>query len=1007
MEKYIVNNRVFVSARTLEFGKLRTTLAQHLRTAEVDVRIQGEFAQVNDETVDMVAYHIQKCAGMIHLVGYCDGISAAKEARAEFLSKFTQLPFLHNQPELLAELGDFSDLTYTQWEAFIAIHYNIPVLVYVLDSPFAEKKATKRDLQFRERHLKRLQMAREFHVTFADPAGLLGRLIGDIHRLLPNVGDRRPESALPLEWAQPIFGRDVEINQGLRDLQESRLVTVHAPPGVGKTRVVQRIAYEAWKQEGIHTYYFDVNYTSSAEAVEDQIRREFGFSYDPSCDAQVHLAQQLARLGPILIILDNFEQIGNLQQASNARMTAEKTVAVWLKHANELRLLVGSRRRLELDGLERCLHLSALPVPSYREVRTLDLASLEKFDSLRMFFAEATRSGIRRDQLSEAERRSAAHVVAMTGGFPAPIHLAASRLRNCTVVEIEETMADCFKLPEGEDEKKACEYLHNQISQIFDALSPVSARLSFLQLSQFRGGFDMRAAVAVLNPDETGKALTRSQVEVILRKLVEAELLKNYDLQIGGERVKRFGFYLPIEEWAESLWGGASVFAEERAWHEAQASNYFCSYFEKQAVADLHEDSAVALDFMRLERENGLQCHHRAVAARDVPTIVRITFALLHPLQAQGPVTVLWDLLEKTLAFEMEIPPVQRAALVLAKSRCLFATGEYPAMVEQSQRAIDLARRANDDTALARCLAWSEYATAMLKGGTKDPVEWNGIVHSLLEARDFPFYADAVKDMSYALDWRGQPVLAIAAIDEALRALGPQGFAESRAKLLNMRGIVRWHDGQAAAAIEDFRKARRLFIRRGQTLWRAGVSTNLGLVLVDLERFKGARRILEYATKWHLEAGNPGWNSVNNVAMARLLLRERNFAGAIEWCERITPSVEKARYRENIALLTSVHGIALAGAGRWEEADRMLRLAVERMSVGSSYMRRIFATCVVAAECAVQMGDTAFARDCLQKAREVAVLRRIGADYHQAHYRELYARMNSLSSQIELSSIAP
>jgi hypothetical protein len=58
-------------------------------------------------------------------------------------------PFLSGQPkELRNMLGDFFDLSYTQWEAFLALHHGISLYVF---SP-----STGRSTEVREQHLERL-----------------------------------------------------------------------------------------------------------------------------------------------------------------------------------------------------------------------------------------------------------------------------------------------------------------------------------------------------------------------------------------------------------------------------------------------------------------------------------------------------------------------------------------------------------------------------------------------------------------------------------------------------------------------------------------------------------------------------------------------------------------------------------------------------------------------------------------------------------------------------------
>ena len=218
--------------------------------------------------------------------------------------------------------------------------------------------------------------------------------------------------------------------------------------------------------------------------------------------------------------------------------------------------------------------------------------------------------------------------------------------------------------------------------------------------------------------------------------------------------------------------------------------------------------------------------------------------------------------------------------------------------------------------------------------------------------------------------------------------------------LINSHGIISWHDGRCPQAVSDYFAAWRIFFRHGSQRWLGGILTNLGLTFTDLERFDGARRLLTRARKKHLTVGNDAWNAVNDAAIARLYLREKKYRDAIAWCEHVTPSVEATEYYENKALLTSIHAMALFGAGTLTAADEKLRLSLDRMRPSSIKMRRYFDVLVNAAECAMALGDEAFAQECILKAEGVAALRKIDDNYPVAHYRRCFERVVALRTSL-------
>jgi hypothetical protein len=129
-------NRVFISCVSGEFERpearfpgLRCQLRHYLTRADCEVKVQEDFRQTGDEdTVEKLAGYIRNCAAVLHLVGELPGAVADRKAVADFLAAVPN--FLEHHPDLRAALGDCSDLTYTQWEAFLALHYCIPLFVY-------------------------------------------------------------------------------------------------------------------------------------------------------------------------------------------------------------------------------------------------------------------------------------------------------------------------------------------------------------------------------------------------------------------------------------------------------------------------------------------------------------------------------------------------------------------------------------------------------------------------------------------------------------------------------------------------------------------------------------------------------------------------------------------------------------------------------------------------------------------------------------------------------------
>ena len=174
--------RVFVSCVCDDFEEpsapfpgLRTRLQDYLVRADCDVKIQDDLRRAGDvDTLEQLDGYIRRCAAVVHLVGARSGPIASQKAVADYIAAETDFLIMH--AGVRATLGDCTNLTYTQWEAYIALHHGVPLFVYV----------TEQGAVSQPRHLERLRFAGRYDGTTIDtPADLLGQVVGDLHDVVP------------------------------------------------------------------------------------------------------------------------------------------------------------------------------------------------------------------------------------------------------------------------------------------------------------------------------------------------------------------------------------------------------------------------------------------------------------------------------------------------------------------------------------------------------------------------------------------------------------------------------------------------------------------------------------------------------------------------------------------------------------------------------------------------------------------------------------------------------
>jgi hypothetical protein len=332
----MAEQRLFLSMVSDEFEKLaarypgfRSALADYLRRADCHVEVQETFRQEGKlDTIEKLAGYIRTCAAVVHLVGELPGAVADAPAVAAFLK--AEPDFLKQHPNLRAQLGDFSGLTYTQWEAFLAWHYGVKLFVYATDAAAATQCE----------HLDRLRSVGRHPEPIRSDVDLLGKLIGDLRTIIPAIPELRQEiarSRLLRHTAEFFLGRDEELEflDGVWD-RRVNVLSLIAWGGVGKTSLVcqwiqRRFIDREWKdaQGGPALWrYFDWSFYDQGTAslddetatrtgsVGDFFEQTLGFFGDPD-PTRPGKGQRLARLvrqQHSLLILDGLEP---LQQPPN------------------------------------------------------------------------------------------------------------------------------------------------------------------------------------------------------------------------------------------------------------------------------------------------------------------------------------------------------------------------------------------------------------------------------------------------------------------------------------------------------------------------------------------------------------------------------------------------------------------------------------------------------------------------------------------------------------------
>src|SRR5262249_12575951 len=140
----------------------------------VEVKVQEYFKDLGGDTLDKLYDYIEDCNAVVHLVGHMTGSAPRELALYSFRKKHPDLS--DKLPPLGEALQDGISISYTQWEAWLALYRD--KRLFIAEAGEGAERGPKyaptpdsRDAQ--ARHLARLRKVGRYpgH-TFASPADL-------------------------------------------------------------------------------------------------------------------------------------------------------------------------------------------------------------------------------------------------------------------------------------------------------------------------------------------------------------------------------------------------------------------------------------------------------------------------------------------------------------------------------------------------------------------------------------------------------------------------------------------------------------------------------------------------------------------------------------------------------------------------------------------------------------------------------------------------------------------
>lgn len=177
---------LLVSAVTAEFGPYRAVLRRRLAAPALAVHVQEDFVASAGALLNKLDAYVRSSSYVVHLVGQQCGELAPPDDVSALLSRYPDLtervPCVRDAVELAR------GVSYTQWEAYLAVYHHRPLLVCVAGSALNAPSPAQQS------HLQRLlSLGRHVQLSFSSVENLVAQLLAvdDLQRLrLPGTSVR-------------------------------------------------------------------------------------------------------------------------------------------------------------------------------------------------------------------------------------------------------------------------------------------------------------------------------------------------------------------------------------------------------------------------------------------------------------------------------------------------------------------------------------------------------------------------------------------------------------------------------------------------------------------------------------------------------------------------------------------------------------------------------------------------------------------------------------------------
>jgi predicted ATPase/transcriptional regulator with XRE-family HTH domain len=355
-----------------------------------------------------------------------------------------------------------------------------------------------------------------------------------------------PPGGLPAPLTR-LLGRDQEVARICQCLlDDTRLLTLIGPPGIGKTRLSLSIAGALSDRFPDGAVFVALASVADPGLVVDALAQAVGVAEAAGHSIGDRLIEALCDRS-MLLVLDNFEHV----------LPAAGEIARLLAACPELKVLATSRAALHIRG-EQLFPVSPLALPTM--AWPLEAQTVARSSAV-MLFVERAQAAASNFALSDENAATVAAICARLDGLPLAIELVAARMRLLSPLALLSRLGQRLDLLAAgpSDLPPRHQTLRRAIEWSYNLLAPDEQRL-FERLGVLAGDYELEAIEAICGDcglqiadcrlEESGQSTIYNLQSTILESL---EVLIDHSLvarRAGADEEPRCVMLETIREYA-------------------------------------------------------------------------------------------------------------------------------------------------------------------------------------------------------------------------------------------------------------------------------------------------------------------------------------------------------------------------------------------------------------------------------------------------------------------------